>query len=332
MELNEILYFSLIGLLLFAIELIYFRVAIRFGIVDKPNSRSSHVKPAIRGGGIIFVFATLAWSISRDFSLPWFLMGVCAIAIISFLDDVMSLNPTVRFLIQLLAILLLFYQLWPISWPFYLLVLAVIVCIGTLNAFNFMDGINGITGVYALVALLSFSYIHAQVVAFTELSFIIVVSISVLIFLFFNFRKRAQCFAGDVGSVTIAFVLIFLLLQLILATNNFLWPLLFLVYGTDSIVTIVFRIKRRENIFKPHRTHLFQYLSNELAWPHLTVSLTYGVVQLLFNVMLFFTLSRHQYVIPIVSAVILVIAYLIIRIKIVRHISKDGSMTGRVGN
>ncbi len=330
MELNQTIYFSLIGLLLFAIELIYFRVAIRFGIVDKPNSRSSHVKPAIRGGGIIFVFAILAWSASNHFSLPWFVLGVCAIAIISFLDDVMSLNPTVRFLIQLLAISLLFYQLWPINWPVYLLVLAIIVCIGTLNAFNFMDGINGITGVYALVALLSFFYIHTQVVAFTELSFIIVVSISVLVFLFFNFRKRAQCFAGDVGSVTIAFVLIFLLLQLILATNNFLWPLLFLVYGTDSIVTIIFRIKRKENIFKPHRTHLFQYLSNELAWPHLTVSLTYGAIQLLFNIVLFFTLSRHQYVVPIISAAIFIISYLLIRIKIVRHISKYGSMTGRV--
>lgn len=323
MELNQTIYFSFIGLLLFAIELVYFRVAIRFGIVDKPNSRSSHVKPAIRGGGIIFIFAILAWSMSHNFSLHWFVLGACAIAVISFLDDVMSLNPSVRFLIQLLAILLLFYQLWPISWPVYLLLLAVIVCIGTLNAFNFMDGINGITGVYALVTLFSFFYIHTQIVAFTELSFILVVSISILVFLFFNFRKRAQCFAGDVGSVTIAFVLIFLLLQLILATNNFLWPLLFLVYGTDSIVTIIFRIKRRENIFKPHRTHLFQYLSNELAWPHLTVSLTYGIIQLLFNVMLFFTLSRHQYVVPIVSTIIFIVAYLIIRVNIVRHISKS---------
>jgi UDP-N-acetylmuramyl pentapeptide phosphotransferase/UDP-N-acetylglucosamine-1-phosphate transferase len=325
MELNQTLYFFLIGLLLVAIELIYFRVAIRFSIVDKPNSRSSHVKPAIRGGGVIFVFAILTWFVSHDFLLTWFVLGACAIAVISFLDDVMSLNPLVRFLIQLLAVLFVFYQLWPISWPIYLLVLAVIFCIGTLNAFNFMDGINGITGVYALVALISFFYIHTQVVAFTELSLIIVISISILVFLFFNFRKRAQCFAGDVGSVTIAFVLIFLLLQLILATNNFLWPLLFLIYGTDSIVTIIFRIKRKENIFKPHRTHLFQYLSNELAWPHLTVSLTYGVVQLLFNVMLFFTLSRHQYVVPIISAVAFLVAYLIIRIKIMQYISKSGS-------
>ncbi len=325
MEFNQPLYFMLISLLLIVVELIYFRVAIRYGIVDKPNNRSSHARPVIRGGGVVFVFAVLMWSVSHDFLLPWFVLGAWAIAVISFLDDVISLNPAVRFLIQLLAVLFMFYQLWPISWPVYLLVLAVIFCIGTLNAFNFMDGINGITGVYALVALLSFSYIHTQVIAFTDLSFIIVVSISVLLFLFFNFRKRAQCFAGDVGSVTIAFVLIFLLLQLILATNNFLWPLLFLVYGTDSIVTIIFRIKRRENIFKPHRTHLFQYLSNELAWPHLTVSLVYGAVQLLFNVMLFVTLSRHQYIVPIVSAVIFLIAYLIIWIKIVKYISKSGS-------
>jgi UDP-N-acetylmuramyl pentapeptide phosphotransferase/UDP-N-acetylglucosamine-1-phosphate transferase len=322
MKLNEFFYFSLIGFLLLVVLLAYFKIAAKFGIVDKPNSRSSHAKPVIRGGGIIFIFALLIWFFTNSLLLPWFILGASVIAIISFLDDVMSLNPLVRFLVQLMAVSLIFYQLMPISWPIYLLLMAVIVCIGTLNAFNFMDGINGITGVYALVALFSFFYIHTQVVAFTELSFILVVSISVLVFLFFNFRKRAQCFAGDVGSVTIAFVLIFLLLQLILATNNFLWPLLFLVYGTDSIVTIIFRIKRRENIFKPHRTHLFQYLSNELAWPHLTVSLTYGVIQLLFNAMLFVTLSRHEYAVPIVSAVIFIIAYLMIRIKIVRHISK----------
>ncbi len=323
MELSEFFYFLLIGFLLLAVELAYFRVAAKFSIIDKPNSRSSHVKPVTRGGGIIFIFALLAWFFTKDFLLPWFIFGATIIAIISFLDDVMSLNPLVRFSAQLIAVLLMFYQLIPISWPIYLLLAAVIVCIGTLNAFNFMDGINGITGVYALVSLATFGFIHQFITPFANLSLIIIVSISVLVFLFFNFRDRAQCFAGDVGSVTIAFVLIFLLLQLILATNNFLWPLLFLVYGTDSIVTIIFRIKRRENIFKPHRTHLFQYLSNELGWPHLTVSLTYGVTQLLFNTILFITLSRHQYGVPIVSAVAFIVAYLIVRINIVRHISKS---------
>jgi UDP-N-acetylmuramyl pentapeptide phosphotransferase/UDP-N-acetylglucosamine-1-phosphate transferase len=323
MESSQVFYFFFIGFLLFAFELIYFRIAYKFAITDKPNNRSSHARPVIRGGGVIFILSVLLWFVSNDFLLPWFVTGTVAIAIISFLDDVISLNPAIRFIIQLIAVLLIFFQLWPIDWSIHLLALAVIVCIGTLNAFNFMDGINGITGVYVLVALASFFFIHTQIVAFTNLSLIGVVSISVLVFLFFNFRKHAKCFAGDVGSVTIAFILTFLLIQLILVTNNFLWPLLFLVYGTDSIVTIIFRLKRRENIFKPHRTHLFQYLSNEQKWPHLAVSLVYGAIQLLFNVLLFFTLNCNQYIIPIVAASVFIATYLIIRLKIVTHISKS---------
>jgi UDP-GlcNAc:undecaprenyl-phosphate/decaprenyl-phosphate GlcNAc-1-phosphate transferase len=125
-----------------------------------------------------------------------------------------------------------------------------------------------------------------------------------------------------VGSVTIAFILIFLLLQLILATNSFLWPLLFLVYGTDSVITIIFRLKRRENIFKPHRTHLFQYLSNELKWPHLKVSITYGLVQLVFNLVLFEKLGQKKYVLPIVLSLLFMVAYLFIRARVVNDIAK----------
>jgi UDP-N-acetylmuramyl pentapeptide phosphotransferase/UDP-N-acetylglucosamine-1-phosphate transferase len=323
MEVDSAFYFGIVGILLFALELFYFRLAANYSIIDKPNERSSHINPVIRGGGIIFALSVLVWSISHQFAWPWLTAGVCTIAIISFLDDVVSLNPTIRSIVQLIAILLLFYQLWPIDWPPYLLLLAVVMCVGTLNAFNFMDGINGITGVYALVTLGSFFYVHFYIVPFTEPSLITVVAISILVFLFFNFRTRAKCFAGDVGSVTIAFILIFLLIQLIVATNNFLWPMLFLVYGIDSIVTIVYRIKRRENIFKPHRTHLYQYLSNELKWPHLIVSIVYGLVQLFINLILFFTLDKNQYTIPILIVLFFVLAYLLIKARVVNHIAKS---------
>ena len=320
MEGKSNLYFFFVALILLVVELIYFRIAIRYSIIDKPNDRSSHVNHAIRGGGVIFIVSVLIWFYSREFLWPWFVVGAFAIAVVSFLDDVISLNPVVRFLVQLMAVLLLLLQIWPHTWPVYLVVIAVVVCIGALNAFNFMDGINGITGVYALVSLGSFAYIQVSQVSFTDLSLIITVSIAVLIFLFFNFRTNAQCFAGDVGSVTIAFVLIFLLLQLIYATQFFLWPLLFLVYGTDSIITIIYRIIRRENIFKPHRTHLFQYLSNELKWPHLIVSITYGAIQALFNLILFAKLPQQQYLIPFAAAIAFVGVYLLIRIFVTNKI------------
>lgn len=313
MEGKSNLYFFFVALILLVVELIYFRIAIRYSIIDKPNDRSSHVNHAIRGGGVIFIVSVLIWFYSREFLWPWFVVGAFAIAVVSFLDDVISLNPVVRFFVQLTAVLLLLLQIWPHTWPVYLVVIAVVVCIGALNAFNFMDGINGITGVYALVSLGSFAYIQESQVSFTDLSLIITLSIAVLVFLFFNLRTNARCFAGDVGSVTIAFVLIFFMLQLIHSTNNFLWPLLFLVYGIDTIVTILYRIKRKENIFKAHRTHLFQYLSNELKWSHLSVSLLYGGVQALINTMLIFSLQRQQIVLPIAMTLLFVLAYLRVR-------------------
>ena len=153
MSVSEIIYWALISLLLFGSELVFFKIAEQFSIIDKPNQRSSHSIPVMRGGGIIFILAILAWFVSTDFPFYFFVAGSLLIAIISFLDDIISLNPLVRFFIHLVSVLLLLIQLWPISWPIYLLILSVIVIIGTLNTFNFMDGINGITGIYALVTI-----------------------------------------------------------------------------------------------------------------------------------------------------------------------------------
>ncbi len=306
---------------LILIELIYFRVANHFQIIDHPNERSSHSQPIIRGGGIIFLFAVVTWFFQSGFQWPWLMIAIAVIAVVSFLDDVTSLNPFVRFVFQLLAILLVFYQLWPIHWPWYLLVSAVVVTIGTLNAFNFMDGINGITGVYALVMLSTFVFVQRKVVAFTDLNLLLLSGLSVLVFLFFNFRKRARCFAGDVGSITMALILVFLLLQLIVATNNFLWPLLFLVYGVDSIVTILYRLKRRENIFQAHRTHLFQYLSNEMKIPHLVVSIIYGVVQGLLNIVFISLFNTGNQVISVMVALLFLVVYGLVRNRVVRHIA-----------
>jgi len=320
MSVSEITYWSLISLLLFSGELVYFKMAERFSIIDKPNQRSSHSLPVIRGGGIIFVVAIVAWFVSTDFLFYFFVIGTLLIAIVSFLDDILSLNPLVRFSIHLVAVLLMLIQLRPTSWPIYLVVLSVVVIIGTLNTFNFMDGINGITGIYALVTLATFAWVQIAILPFSNLSLIVTVSISVVTFLFFNFRNRARCFAGDIGSVSIAFILIFMLLQLIQATNNFLWPLLFLVYGLDSVVTILYRISRRENIFQPHRTHLFQYFSNELKWPHRLVSILYGLIQLLFNLLLVACLKAGNNWVPITVAIFVAIIYFFVRRLVVTKI------------
>lgn len=313
---NSWVTWTLLTLAMVIAEIAYFNVAERFNIVDKPNDRSSHAGSIIRGGGIIFLFGIVLWFVQTKFSWPFFFAAVVIIAIISFIDDVKSINAGVRFLFHLIGVALLVYQLWPLPWPTYLIAAAVIVCVGTLNAFNFMDGINGMAGVYGLVTLISYVYIDQWIVKFTDINLLVTMIVAVLIFLFFNFRKKARCFAGDVGSVTIAFILIFGLLQLIQKTNNFLWPLLFLAYGTDSVVTIVHRIRRRENIFEAHRSHLYQYLSNELGLPHLWVSSSYGLIQAATNVGLVIGLTQSNYLLVAGVTVVFLVAYFFVREKV----------------
>jgi UDP-N-acetylmuramyl pentapeptide phosphotransferase/UDP-N-acetylglucosamine-1-phosphate transferase len=275
-----------IGFLLFffTLELLYFRIAVSYKIIDKPNERSSHDRITVRGGGIIFPLALICWFFLSGFQYPFFITGLILISLVSFVDDILDLHGKTRFFIQVLAVGLMFWQL-PLGLPWYGYFFASLIIIGTINAYNFMDGINGITGIYSIITLLSLFYINTRI-NFTDNSFILLLLLSLAVFGFFNFRKKAKCFAGDIGSVSIAFSICFLILLLILKTGNFLYILLLLVYGLDAVSTIVFRLIRRENIFEAHRTHFYQYLSNERQWPHLLVSAVYGIIQLAINTLL----------------------------------------------
>jgi UDP-N-acetylmuramyl pentapeptide phosphotransferase/UDP-N-acetylglucosamine-1-phosphate transferase len=146
-----------------------------------------------------------------------------------------------------------------------------------------MDGINGITGTYSLITILSLYFINETQIAFVFSEWLIIVAISLLVFNFFNFRKKARCFAGDVGSVSMAFIIIFFLLLLILKTQDLKYIGLLLFYGLDTVTTLIFRLIRRENIFEAHRNHFYQHLANVKGWPHLRVSALYLVVQLMMN-------------------------------------------------
>ena len=258
------MYYLIILVLLFLAELFYFRVADRCNIIDKPNERSSHTKVTLRGGGIIFYFGALVYFLTSDFEYPWFLLALTLVTFISFVDDIKSTGQMTRLLFHFSAMVMMFYQwgLFSLSW--WWIVIALIVCTGIINAYNFMDGINGITGGYSLVILAALAYVNKEVVTFVEADFIYTVICSVLVFCFFNFRKRAKCFAGDVGSVSIAFILLFLLLS---------------VYGVDSVLTIIHRLILHENIGLPHRKHLYQIMANELKIPHVMVSSIYMAVQ-----------------------------------------------------
>ena len=288
------MYYIIILVLLFVAELFYFRVADKFNIIDKPNERSSHSRITLRGGGIIFYFGALAYFLSNHWEYPWFMLALTLITFISFVDDIRSTSQGLRLVFHFTAMALMFYQwgLFSLSW--WWIIIALIICTGIINAYNFMDGINGITGGYSLVILGALAYINSEITTFVEPALINTVLCSVLVFCFFNFRKKAKCFAGDVGSVSIAFILLFLIGKLIIKTEDFSWIILLSVYGVDSVLTLIHRLMLHENIGLPHRKHMYQLMANELKIPHVGVSLIYMGAQALV-ILGYFCFVRYGY-------------------------------------
>ena len=181
--------YIVIFVLLLLAELLYFRIADKCNIIDKPNERSSHKQVILRGGGIIFLIGVWIWSAFFGFQYPWFLIGVTLVALVSFIDDIRSLPDSVRLVVQ--------------------------------------------------------------------------------------------CFAGDVGSLSIAFIIVFALGKLILQTGDFTYLVFLALYGVDSVLTICHRILLHENLGKAHRKHAYQLMANELRIPHVVVSSFYMMLQLL---------------------------------------------------
>ena len=288
------MYYIIILVLLFVAELFYFRVADKFNIIDKPNERSSHSRITLRGGGIIFYFGALAYFLSNHWEYPWFMLALTLITFISFVDDVRSTSQGLRLVFHFTAMALMFYQwgLFSLSW--WWIIIALIICTGIINAYNFMDGINGITGGYSLVILGALAYINSEITTFVEPALINTVLCAVLVFCFFNFRKKAKCFAGDVGSVSIAFILLFLIGKLIIKTEDFSWIILLSVYGVDSVLTIIHRLMLHENIGLPHRKHMYQLMANELKITHVGVSFIYMGAQALV-ILGYFCFVRYGY-------------------------------------
>lgn len=303
------MYYIIVLVLLFVTELFYFRIADKCNIIDKPNQRSSHTQITLRGGGIIFYFGALAYFLANGFGYPWLMLALTLVTSISFVDDIRSTSQKLRLMFHFSAMALMFYQWGLFSLHWWWIVIALVVCTGIINAYNFMDGINGITGGYSLVVLTVLVYINSEVVSFVDENLIYTVICSVLVFCFFNFRNRAKCFAGDVGSVSIAFIILFLIGKLIIETKDFSWIILLAVYGVDSVLTIIHRLMLHENIGLPHRKHLYQLMANELKVPHVVVSAIYMVLQLIIAIGLLWLPINH-WVYFFLVIVVLVIIYI----------------------
>lgn len=312
--------YIVIALLLLAAELFYFRVADKCNIIDKPNERSSHKTIVLRGGGIIFTIGLWIWSFVFGFQYPWLLAGVTLAAGISFVDDIHSLPDSLRLVVQFTAMFSVLQEIGLLHWDMWWVVpIALIAAVGGTNIFNFMDGINGITAGYSLAMLIPITLANRSM-TFVEESYLIVAIIGVLVFSLFNFRPRgkAKCFAGDVGSIGMALILVFCLGRLMIATGDITWIVLFLVYGVDGVLTICHRIMLHENLGQAHRKHAYQLMANELKMSHVTVSIIYMGLQLAISLGFIYlipnTIVAH-WIYLVTAALVLAVAYVLFKIK-----------------
>lgn len=318
--------YLIITVVLLVAELLYFKIADHFNIVDKPNERSSHSRIVLRGGGVIFTLSMIAWAIlmvvQGNDIMPYlpFLCGLVLVAGISFVDDVHSLPDSLRMAVQIVAYLLMFWSMGIMQWSMWWIVpIALFFCVGATNIINFMDGINGITAGYGLAMLLPIMLLNNDL-SFIEQSYLIVAIIGILVFSIFNMRPKgkAKCFAGDVGSIAIAFIILFALGKLMLATGDVTYIVFFLWYGIDGSLTIFHRIMLHENLGQAHRKHAFQLMSNELKMGHVTVTMIYTIGQLAVSLGFIYlcpdTVLAH-WIYLVVAGLVLAVAYVLFKMK-----------------
>lgn len=283
--------YGFIAVLLIVLSIVYMKIADRFNIIDKPNHRSSHTIPTIRGGGSLFLFALWIYFVLSNFAYPFLTLGVTLIAIVSFVDDIKTLSSKIRFPFQLIAVLLVFQEIGLFESPWWSLLLIAIVGVGFINFYNFMDGINGITGLYSLAVFSGF-YVINQEVLVVDQELIRIVMISLVVFGYYNFRKKARCFAGDIGSISIAVILFFIGTTLIFKLNAPVIILCSVVYGVDAIITLFYRKFLGEKLTDPHRHHIYQKLVDIRGLSHMTVAFCYFGLQLLINSIVIVTFQK----------------------------------------
>ena len=312
--------YIVIAVLLLVAEMIYFKIADYYNIIDKPNERSSHKTIVLRGGGIIFTIGLWIWSVVFGFMYPWLLAGVTLAAGISFVDDIRSLPDSLRLVVQFTSMFLVFQEIGLLHWEMWWIIpIALIAAVGGTNIFNFMDGINGITAGYSLAMLIPIAMVNHNM-AIVEESYLIVAIIGVLVFSLFNFRPRgkAKCFAGDVGSIGMALILVFCVGRLMMVTGDISWIVLFLVYGVDGTLTIVHRIILHENLGQAHRKHAYQLMANELKMSHVTVSLIYMGLQLAVSLAFIYLIPNSiaaHWIYLVAAALFLAVAYVLFKVK-----------------
>ncbi len=309
--------------------IIYLWIARKYNIVDLPNERSSHQDITYRGIGIIIPIVLGVTNLLFPFCSEFFILGLLIAGIAGFFDDLFQLRNAYRLVLYIIAIALCMYGIAP-EIAFYNLGITVVLLLlitGVVNAFNFMDGINGMTLLYTLVCTVSVMTserlfnLDLLPQGFYTTIFIVILAIMTL-----NMRTKAVAFLGDSGSIVLGIICSFMVLRLIWSHGQLGYLGFVLVYGVDSVGTIIYRMLLKQNIFNAHRLHLYQMLTNEKRHNPLKISLVYGGLQVAINISMIYLLyywGDVAFTIGFFSWVVILIAvYIVLRTYYIKDITK----------
>jgi Fuc2NAc and GlcNAc transferase len=257
----------------------------RIGMIDVPNSRSSHQRDIPKGAGLGILAALVVACLVLD--IPFFIwLPALVISLASFWGADKHILPVchrlgIHFGCSLFFLVFFLHAQQASAWTYVVWLPALIFIVGTANFYNFMDGIDGIagiTGVLAFLLVAAHAWFSGMPVSFVLLS--LAMAAACLGFLCFSFPK-ASVFLGDVGSILLGFVFACLVIFLSDDLTDFLVMAGFLsLFYFDEIITMVIRIRDKESLVEPHRRHIYQVLANEAGIHHWKIASGYGLAQL----------------------------------------------------
>lgn len=290
-----------------AIGFVYYFISKKLAAVNTNLAVRNGKGFAITGMGLALVLGILVYGLLTDTDHRYFLFAFSMLAIVNWLDDLYDIHSGWRLIAQFLSVSFLVMEFDLISsyWsPFFL-----VIAVGVVNAYNFMDGINGMSGVYGLALFIPLTLILPFQTA--DVGLILLVMAFLVVFLVFNFRRSATVILGDVGSVTLGFLVLFYSLQCFKNYDIYLLMSFSMLFLLDTGLTLFERMLKFENVFQSHKGHLYQLLVHRKGWDQRWVALGYGLVQLSINISLIQLESRRsQLLISLIVGVSLTLLYI----------------------
>ena len=268
---NELILYTILSILFFKIFNKYFS---KF-IVDKPIQRSSHVGEIPTSAGIIFILIHVIYVLLNK---NYLLLIFVPIGVLGFLDDIFNIKQIYRLFFQSISVFLISFLFF--NFNFFsnsqlpngiMFLIYLFMGLTLINFINFMDGMDGLVSSNMFLILLNYSLINNYD--------LIAIPIVLLVFIFYNWYP-AKIFMGDSGSTFLGLILFYITFS----KNDFNSSLILILTASpllmDSFTCILRRLKNNENIFSPHKKHLYQRL-HQKGMKHSKVSIIYALCTLI---------------------------------------------------